>query len=732
MKKQMKKVLTTALVTGMVVSNCLSSMASAAYGWKETGAGWKYQKADGTYQDNGWLLDSDAKWYYFNESGFMSSGWLKEGNSWFYLNPVPDGSRGSMKTGWVWDNGNWYYLNPVSNGSKGAMQTGWIKDGDSWFFADSSGAMQTGVVEVGGRVYYLNPVSDGTRGAMKTGNVLINGKQYTFDASGAAVGTLPAVQKRFEVNGFAKAGTATTTTIVSSSSSSGSSGSSGGGSRPSRNNYTVTRAGEYNFGGRTYTNLYISSAVGDGEVVLTDVNVTGNVFVQGGGANSVYFKNCNVKNVKADKAGGEQVKIVLEGTTRVTGELTVARTAKIVLNNDLSQVAKIIVQALAAIEKGADAVGNTAAPEIIVNTTQKVEVAVPAKEVSIEAKDAEVEIRADVEAVKVEKTAENASVSIAGNAGKVTVDGKADINISGRVAEIAVNVAINITVSGTIENVTVGEGINKDNINVNVEGSGSIPDKDDWGTEGDTPVDPDPDTPDVDRASLEAAITAATEAKADVSVSLDGYDIEVGRKWTTTNAKETFDAAILAARAVLDNTAATQDEVNAAKASLDSAVTAFNTAVKEGIKANGTITDGNNGNYVPGLVLEIDNNNNVASVSSVSGYTNAQLTQAVSGQIGAVTGYSQAVYEIKVVLEDTDFAGSNVTASIQESSEELEVTLDGTAIVIEAILAETQNGGIKWTKKGTHHIEVKVKNSTGDVVRYFVLTFNQDGFQVTD
>lgn len=45
----------------------------------------------------GWIFDpSYQKWFYTNMSGAMLTGWQQIGNAWYYLNPIPDGTRGAM------------------------------------------------------------------------------------------------------------------------------------------------------------------------------------------------------------------------------------------------------------------------------------------------------------------------------------------------------------------------------------------------------------------------------------------------------------------------------------------------------------------------------------------------------------------------------------------------------------------------------------------------------------
>ena len=97
--------------------------------WVQSGSRWWYKHADGSYKTNGWEKINGV-WYRFDNSGWMQTGWVKDG-SWYYL----DGS-GAMKTGWLKDNGSWYYLQ-----DSGAMKTGWMKVAGKWYYAYSSGAL---------------------------------------------------------------------------------------------------------------------------------------------------------------------------------------------------------------------------------------------------------------------------------------------------------------------------------------------------------------------------------------------------------------------------------------------------------------------------------------------------------------------------------------------------------------------------------------------------------------
>ena len=97
--------------------------------WVQSGSRWWYKHADGSYKTNGWEKINGV-WYRFDNSGWMQTGWVKDG-SWYYL----DGS-GAMKTSWLKVNGSWYYLD-----GSGAMKTGWMKVSGKWYYAYSSGAL---------------------------------------------------------------------------------------------------------------------------------------------------------------------------------------------------------------------------------------------------------------------------------------------------------------------------------------------------------------------------------------------------------------------------------------------------------------------------------------------------------------------------------------------------------------------------------------------------------------
>ena len=157
--------------------------------WKKNSNGWWYDRGDGSYpagtfetikgttyyfNESGYMLTGwqkiSGEWYYFSAGGAMLTDWQKINGKWYYFN-----AEGAMQTGWQNINGTWYYF-----GAGGAMQTGWQNINGTWYYFSAGGAMQTGWQNIGGKWYYFS-----AGGAMQTGWQNINGKWYYFNTGGA-------------------------------------------------------------------------------------------------------------------------------------------------------------------------------------------------------------------------------------------------------------------------------------------------------------------------------------------------------------------------------------------------------------------------------------------------------------------------------------------------------------------------------------------------------------------
>jgi len=71
------------------------------YGWIQDNTGWWYRNGDGSYTANNWQL-IDGKWYYFNSSGYMVTGWIEWNDKSYYCDPA----NGDMQVSRMIDDGS--------------------------------------------------------------------------------------------------------------------------------------------------------------------------------------------------------------------------------------------------------------------------------------------------------------------------------------------------------------------------------------------------------------------------------------------------------------------------------------------------------------------------------------------------------------------------------------------------------------------------------------------------
>ena len=115
------------------------------------------------------LYEYEGSTYYFNEQGFMQTGWVELEDGWRYF-----AEDGKMLTGWLQIGNAWYYLDPETGlmyndglatiGKSayyfydwgGMASDWWYEAEDGWYFFGGSGAMKSAQwLEWEGDWYYL-------------------------------------------------------------------------------------------------------------------------------------------------------------------------------------------------------------------------------------------------------------------------------------------------------------------------------------------------------------------------------------------------------------------------------------------------------------------------------------------------------------------------------------------------------------------------------------------------
>lgn len=141
-------------------------------GWeKDTDGKIRYQNADGSYPD-GWKKIG-AYWYYFDEDGWLETGWITLTSGTYYLTESGEpGAIGAMLTGWQNIAGTVYYFDE-SGPAEGKMHTGWMNTSYRRFYFKESGSdigkLMTGWQTIGKNTYYFQMGGNlGERGRLYT------------------------------------------------------------------------------------------------------------------------------------------------------------------------------------------------------------------------------------------------------------------------------------------------------------------------------------------------------------------------------------------------------------------------------------------------------------------------------------------------------------------------------------------------------------------------------------
>lgn len=71
------------------LNNSTSNATVSAGSWLMNETGWWWQRPDGTWPANQWELIGE-KWYFFNEGGYRTSGWVNWKELWYYMGPEGD------------------------------------------------------------------------------------------------------------------------------------------------------------------------------------------------------------------------------------------------------------------------------------------------------------------------------------------------------------------------------------------------------------------------------------------------------------------------------------------------------------------------------------------------------------------------------------------------------------------------------------------------------------------
>jgi hypothetical protein len=233
--------------------------------------------------------------------------------------------------------------------------------------------------------------------------------------------------------------------------------------------------------------LYIGQGVGDGDVTLEDVAITGRLVVFGGGSGSIHIKGASViPNVVVNKTFGQPARISVESAEAVVGIVALAAGGKSTVETvEGALIEKIELPSELSVTDEGEVVPVKSA------TVAEVKIAAAAETVEIASEGAKVELtaKAQIETLAVES--EGAAVSVdAGATVKEATVSASDVSISGAGKVDAVTVTeeaesgVTIKTSGTAVTVDENAGAVTTGGGTTIDAGTTAPSKPDTGSSG--------------------------------------------------------------------------------------------------------------------------------------------------------------------------------------------------------------------------------------------------------
>ena len=138
-------------------------------GWVQDGENWRYVGKNGYYMANGWLQDTDGKWYYFNMGAYMVAD-----------DYTPDGYYVDASGAWDGQPANLTAIGQNPGPGAALQNEGWQESAGSWRYRQADGSYVTNgwFQAPDGKWYYFNENS-----IMLASTTTPDG--YYVDASGA-------------------------------------------------------------------------------------------------------------------------------------------------------------------------------------------------------------------------------------------------------------------------------------------------------------------------------------------------------------------------------------------------------------------------------------------------------------------------------------------------------------------------------------------------------------------
>jgi len=198
----------------------------------------------------------------------------------------------------------------------------------------------------------------------------------------------------------------------------------------------------------TLASLIIANSVGEGEVTVSNLTVTGDTTINGGGKNSVVFSSCILNRIQINKVktNDEQpVRVQIDETTEVQNDINVLATGT----------------------AGAIITSNSPVMKVYAGSDVQLTGTSVVNELEITGSDVEAAVAVPVTTLTVATTGTNASITTSSPVENTIISAAATLSATANLNNVTVNAATTLTTSGQVNNITA-------TANVVYGGTGSV------------------------------------------------------------------------------------------------------------------------------------------------------------------------------------------------------------------------------------------------------------------
>ncbi|MDD4065932.1 MAG: Ig-like domain-containing protein, partial [Bacilli bacterium] len=190
----------------------------------------------------------------------------------------------------------------------------------------------------------------------------------------------------------------------------------------------------------TLASLIIANSVGEGEVTVSNLTVTGDTTINGGGKNSVIFSSCTLKNIVINKikTNDEQpVRVQIDETTEVQSDISILATGT----------------------AGAIITSNSPVMKVYAGSDVQLTGTSVVNELEITGSDIEASVAVPLTTLTVASTGTNASITASSPVENTIIGAAATLSATANLNNVTINAPTTLTSSAQVNTITAGANV---------------------------------------------------------------------------------------------------------------------------------------------------------------------------------------------------------------------------------------------------------------------------------